>query len=75
MDGAQGLLDLSILLADGRLKRIEFPQGVPETTHLGAGVYRTANGYASVDARQLRAGTLQRVMNRVGKVFGRRSKL
>lgn len=74
LDGAQGLLDLSVLLADGRIKRIEFPQGVPETTHLGARVYRTANGYVSVDARQLRAGTLQRVMNRVGKVFGRSSK-
>lgn len=67
----QGLLDLSVALQDGRLRRIEFPQGTSETMHLGARAYRTANGYASVDTRQLQTGIVHGVLSRASKVLGK----
>lgn len=71
LDVPQGLLDLSVGLQDGRLRRIEFPLESSETRHLGARVYRTANGYASVDTRQLQTGIVQGVISRASKVFGK----
>ncbi len=67
----RGLLDLSVLLADGRLKRIEFPSSLQEMSYIGARVYRTANGYASVDPRQLKLNFAQRLGIRLNKFFGR----
>ena len=67
----QGILDLSILLQDGRLKRIEFPQDMAETVHHRARLYRTRNGYASIDTKALQLGVVHRGAMKAWNVLSR----
>lgn len=67
----QGILDLSILLQDGRLKRIGFPEHMAGTVHRRARVYRTRNGYASIDTKLLQLGVAHRGASRAWNLLGR----
>ncbi|MGP5678636.1 glycosyltransferase family 2 protein [Glutamicibacter arilaitensis] len=53
LNDLRGIVDLSIALDGTRLKRLVFPEQGQEHTHIGAKLYRTVNGYASIDARNI----------------------
>lgn len=54
-----GIVDLSLELDDKRLKRVVFPDGMHGVDLYGAKIYRTANGYASIDVRNIRSTVAQ----------------
>lgn len=63
-----GRVDLSIELDDGRSKRIIFPDSLPEASKAGIKIYRTVNGYASVDARNPSRSFLSKLIKKLGKI-------
>lgn len=66
-----GRLDLYVILADGRRKRIEFALGSSDFEVSGLRVYETVQGNASIDARDFRPTFPQRVVNVVWSSIGR----
>jgi len=63
-----GRVDLSIELDDGRLKRLVFPDSLTEAAKSGIRIYRTVNGYASIDARKASKSFLAKLTKKLGKV-------